>query len=356
MRSTFNILFYVNKSKEKNGMVPVMGRVTINGTQSQFSCKKTIPLDMWDVKGNCAKGRSKEALQINRELDNIKAQIIKHYQHLSDREAFVTAEMVRNSYQGFGSEYETLLSAFDKDIANQKKRVGKDRAASTLWAMERSRKDVADFIQSHYRRTDMSMLELTPEFIKDFAAYLSTDRGLANGTIWQRCMWLKGVVMRAHYNGKIPRNPFAQFHIVFVCFTALSFIDVKNLTTDNIVDINGDKWIISKRHKTNIPFQVKLMDVPLQIIDRYKHLQEDKLVFGKMNYWSMCKKLKTVMTACGIEKAISYHCGRHSFATLALSKGMPIESVSRVLGHTNIVTTQMLGNKLNASFKNIKRT
>ncbi len=99
-------------------MVPVMGRVTINGTQSQFSCKKTIPLDMWDVKGNCAKGRSKEALQINRELDNIKAQIIKHYQHLSDHEAFVTAEMVRNSYQGFGSEYETLLSAFDKDIAN----------------------------------------------------------------------------------------------------------------------------------------------------------------------------------------------------------------------------------------------
>ena len=122
---------------------------------------------MWDVKGNCAKGRSKEALQINRELDNIKAQIIKHYQHLSDREAFVTAEMVRNSYQGFGSEYETLLSAFDKDIANQKKRVGKDRVASTLWAMERSRKDVAEFIQSHYRRTDMSMQELTPEFIYD---------------------------------------------------------------------------------------------------------------------------------------------------------------------------------------------
>ena len=92
---------------------------------------------------------------------------------------------------------------------------------------------------------------------------------------------------------------FVRDIFVFVCFTVLSFIDVKNLTTDNIVDINGDKWIISKRHKTNIPFQVKLMDIPLQIIDRYKHLQENKLVFGKMNYWSMCKKLKTVMTACG---------------------------------------------------------
>ena len=403
-RSTFSVLFYVNRGKEKNGVVPVMGRVTINGTQSQFSCKKSITLALWDAKGNCAKGRSKEALQLNRDLDNIKAQIIKHYQHLSDREAFVTAEMVRNSYQGFGSEYETLLNAFDKDIASFKKRVGKDRVISTLWAMQLSRKDTASFIESHYRRKDISMLELTPDFIKDFAAYLSTERGLASGTIWQRCMWLKGVVMRAHYNGKIPRNPFAQFHIspnckereflteeelklvmthdfedadlgfvrdifVFICWTALAFVDVKNLTTDNIVDINGGKWIVSHRHKTNVPYQVKLMDVPLQIIERYKHLQEDKFVFGKLNYWSICKKLKKVIAACGIEKQISLHCGRHSWATLALSKGMPIESVSRVLGHTNIVTTQIyaritsqklnddltiLGDKLNKSFSNIK--
>ena len=158
MRSTFKILFYANKGKEKDGIVPIMGRITINGTQCQFSCKHSIPLDMWDVKGNCAKGRSKEALQLNRDLDNIKAQIIKHYQHLADREAFVTAEMVRNSYQGFGSEYETLLNAFDKDIASFKKRVGKDRVISTLWAMQLSRKDVASFIESHYRRKDISML------------------------------------------------------------------------------------------------------------------------------------------------------------------------------------------------------
>ena len=403
-RSTFKVLFYVNGSKEKNGIVPIMGRVTINGTVAQFSCKRTIPKELWDAKGNKAKGKSIEARETNLALDNIKAQIIKHYQHISDREAYVTAEMVRNAYQGLGGEYETLLGAFDKENEMFKKRVGKDWVRATYMARVRARNHVAAFIRSHYKRNDISMPELTPDFIKEFAVFLSNEAGLHNGSIWENCMWLKGVVMRAHFNGLIPRNPFAQFHIspnckerefltedelkavvthefeddnlafvrdifVFVCFTALSFIDVKNLTTDNIVDINGDKWIISKRHKTNIPFQVKLMDVPLQIIDRYKHLQEDKLVFGKMNYWSMCKKLKKVMTACGIEKAISYHCGRHSFATLALSKGMPIESVSRVLGHTNIVTTQiyakitsqkldndltMLGNKLNASFRNLK--
>lgn len=143
---------------------------------------------------------------------------------------------------------------------------------------------------------------------------------------------------------------------------------MKELTTDEIVEVNGEKWILSKRHKTSVPFQVKLLDIPLQIIERYKYLSEDKLVFGKINYWTMCKQLKKVMTECGIEKQISYHCARHTFGTLALSKGMPIESVSRVLGHTNIVTTQiyakittqkldndltMFGNKLNASFGSV---
>ena len=335
-------------------------------------------------------------------LDNIKAQIIKHYQRISDREAYVTAEMVRNAYQGIGSEYETLLGAFDKDNATFQKRVGTDRVKGTYLARVRARNHVAAFIKANYKRSDLSMLELTPDFIKEFAVFLSTDRGLQNGSIWTNCMWLKGVVMRAHFNGLIPRNPFAQFHIspnikereyltedelktlmthefadsklsyirdifVFASFTALSFVDIKELTTDDIVEVNGEKWIISKRHKTKIPFQVKLLDIPLQIIKRYEPYQTDKSVFPNLNYWSICKPLKKMIKECGITKAISFHCSRHGFATLALSKGMPIESVSRVLGHTNIVTTQlyakittqkidhdltMFGDKLNQSFGN----
>ena len=98
MRSTFKTVFYVNGSKEKNGIVPIMGRVTINGTIAQFSCKQHISKELWDAKGNRAKGKSREAVAVNYALDNIKAQITKHYQRLSDREAFVTAEMVRNAY------------------------------------------------------------------------------------------------------------------------------------------------------------------------------------------------------------------------------------------------------------------
>ena len=401
-RSTFKVLFYVNGSKEKNGIVPIMGRVTINGSVAQFSCKQTIPKALWDAKGNRAKGKSIEARDINHSLDNIKAQIIKHYQRISDREAYVTAEMVRNAYQGIGSEYETLLGAFDKDNATFQKRVGTDRVKGTYMARVRARNHVAAFIKANYKRSDLSMLELTPDFIKEFAVFLSTDRGLQNGSIWTNCMWLKGVVMRAHFNGLIPRNPFAQFHIspnikereylteeelktlmthefadaklsyirdifVFASFTALSFVDVKGLTTDDIVEVNGEKWILSKRHKTKVPFQVKLLDIPLQIIKRYEEFQTDKSVFPNLNYWSICKPLKKMIKECGITKDISFHCARHGFATLALSKGMPIESVSRVLGHTNIVTTQlyakittqkidhdltMFGDKLNQSFGN----
>jgi len=403
-RSTFKVLFYVNGSKEKDGIVPIMGRVTINGTVAQFSCKRTIPKELWDVKGNRAKGKSREAIATNLSLDNIKAQIIKHYQRLSDREAFVTAEMVRNAYQGLGSEYDTLMKAFDRDCASLFKRVGKDRSMGTYKVMLRARNNTARVIRPRANRGAGGMLELTPDFIRDFAVYLSTVKGNRNATIWINCMWLKGVVMRAHFNGKIPRNPFAQFHIspntkerafltedelktlvshefkdshsafvrdlfVFASFTALSFVDLKELTTDEIVEVNGEKWILAKRHKTQVPYQVKLLDIPLQIIDRYRPFQKDNSIFGDINYWTVCKKLKKVISECGITKDISFHCARHGFATLALSKGMPIESVSRVLGHTNIVTTQlyakittekldtdlsMLGSKLNASFGNIK--
>lgn len=111
------MLFYANGSKEKNGIVPIMGRVTINGTVAQFSCKRSIAKELWDAKGNRAKGKSVEARETNLALDNIKAQIIKHYQRISDREAYVTAEMVRNAYQGIGCEYKTILGAFDKENA-----------------------------------------------------------------------------------------------------------------------------------------------------------------------------------------------------------------------------------------------
>ena len=274
MRSTFKVLFYVNGSKEKNGIVPIMGRVTINGSVAQFSCKQSIYKDLWDVKGNRAKGKSKESRDVNLALDNIKAQIIKHYQRISDREAFVTAEMVRNAYQGIGTEYETLLRAFDKENEAFAKRVGKDRSLSTYQKYLTVRKYLAEFIKINYKRTDIAMNELTEDFIRDYCLYLRNEVGLAQSSVWIYSIPLKHIVTTAHYNGKIARNPFAQYKVdpdhkergfltedelqafttielnnpdlelardlfVFGCWTGISFIDIKNLTTENITMLGG---------------------------------------------------------------------------------------------------------------------
>ena len=376
MRCTFKTVFYINGSKERNGIVPIMGRVTINGTIAQFSCKQSVTKAIWDAKGNRAIGKSKEAKEVNFALDNIKAQITKHYQRLSDREAFVTAEMVRNAYQGIGTEYETLLRAFDKENAAFAQRVGKDRAVRTYRKYLTVRKYVADFIKYQYKRSDMSMNELTEEFIHDFCLYLKNVVGLAQSSIWIYSIPLKHMVTAAHYNGKIPRNPFAMYHVdpdhkereflteeelsmfagiklenpnfsfardlfLFGCWTGISFIDIKNLTEDNIVNINDAPWIVSQRQKTGVPFKIKLMESSLQIIERYKPFRKDEHLFAIGSLDMINKRIKRVANMCGIKKRISFHVSRHTFAVLALEHGMPIESVSKILGHTNITTTQI---------------
>ena len=387
MRSTFKTVFYVNGSKEKNGIVPIMGRVTINGTIAQFSCKQRIQKELWDAKGNRAKGKSRESTTVNFALDNIKAQIAKHYQRLSDREAYVTAEMVRNAYQGIGTEYETLLRAFDKENAAFAKRVGKDRSERTYRKYLIVRKYLADFIKKQYKRTDMAMNELTEDFIRDYCLYLRNKVGLAQSSVWIYSIPLKHIVTSAHYNGKIPRNPFAQYHVdpdhkereflteneikamssieldnpnfalardlfIFGCWTGISFIDIKNLTTDNIVDMNGSFWITSKRQKTGVPFQIKLMDVAMQIIKRYEPFRTGNRLFDIGSYNMVNRRIKTVAKRCGIEKTVSFHLSRHSFAVLALNYGMPIESVSKILGHTKITTTQIYAKVTNTKLEN----
>ena len=370
------MLFYANGSKEKNGVVPIMGRVTVNGQVVQFSCKLTIAPSMWDAKGNRAKGKGDEAQRINHALDKIKARIIELYNQIRERENFVTAEMVRNAYQGIGTEYETLLSAFDKFIADFAKRVGKDRSVGTYRKYRRVRNHIANFIQTHYKRKDMAMKELTEDFIRQFDIYLRTEVCIRQITIWMYMISLKTIVTRAHTNGHLHRNPFAMYHIgrdlperqflteeelhtlinhplsdpslatirdifVFDCLTGISYADTKNMTTDNLENINGSWWIVSRRQKTKVPFRVKLLDSAYRIIEKYEPTRKGNRLFNLCNNTSANKRLRQIVRECGINKRLTWHCSRHSFATLALTKGMPIESVSKILGHTNITTTQI---------------
>jgi len=377
MRSTFKIAFYVNKGKEKNGQVPVLGRVTVNGTISQFSCKQSIEPRLWDAKSNRAIGKSDKSMKLNRSLDNIRAQLTNHYQVISDRKSYVNAEMVRNAWQGIVMECDTLLGALDRHNDEFKKRTGKDRSKATLDKYLTVRRHLAAFIKSQYRRSDIHLKEITEDFIREFSIYLNITLGLSSSTTHLYCIPLKMVVTKAHNNGTIAANPFAYYHVpqqvrergylshselkvlmkqefanprleivrdifIFACLTGMSYIDIKNLTTDRITtSIDGSRWIVQKREKTNTPYRVKLLDVPLQLIDKYRGACKDGRVFPVPANSSCNLRLKEIAGLCKINKYVCFHLSRHSFATLALSKGVSLESVSKILGHTKITTTQI---------------
>lgn len=269
----------------------------------------------------------------------------------------------------------TLLDIYNDDAKRLECRVGKDRSLNTLNVLKQGRGYVVNFLLEQKGIVDIQLDSLTPQFIHEFSVWLSATKGLRCGTVWLMCQQLKGVVARAYQRGEITWNPFAGFRIakrirprqylteeelfkliahefkceklrfardifVFSAFTGLSFIDIQKLKQSDLVVLGGVMWIISKRHKTNVPYQVRLLDIPLEILKRYQQ-PDREYVFGNMEYRTMAWRIKRVMEEVGFPKHITMHCGRHSFAVLAINKGMPIESISRILGHTNITTTQI---------------
>lgn len=269
----------------------------------------------------------------------------------------------------------TLLELYNEDLKRLENRIGKDRSAHTLSTLRQGRNYVAAFLTNQLKRHDFPTDELEPRMIDDFSAWLSAERGLRGGTVWLACQQLKGVVTRAYQRGVLPQNPFNGFHIlknirpreflteeeliqlmtrpfqnkklsrardifIFSALTGLSFIDIRELRPADIVTIEGDAWIVSRRHKTRIPYQVKLLEIPHHIILNYQEEGHDR-IFGRLEYRTMANHIRQVMDEMGFHKHITMHCARHSFAVLAINKGMPIESISRILGHTNITTTQI---------------
>lgn len=191
-----------------------MGRITVNGTIAQFSCKLNIRPALWDTEANKAAGKSVEAQRINEKLENIKTNIGKQYQRICDRDSYVTADKVKNAWLGFGDGYQLLIQTFDKYLKNFKeKRVGKDRKASSLVTYARQRKRLAAFLEYEYGLTDIPFKELKREFIEKYVVYLSTVRGLMPGTLPGAIKKLRLMTYTAFKNGWISTDPFSGFRV-----------------------------------------------------------------------------------------------------------------------------------------------
>ena len=348
-RSTFKVFFYVKRQSEKHGQVPVMGRITINGTMSQFSCKLTVRSTLWDAKANKASGKSLEAQRLNEKLENIKTNIGKQYQRLCDRDSYVTAEKVRNAFLGMGDDCRLLLQTFDEYLAGFLKRVGKDRAYSSYDNYRKRRNRLASFLEYEYHVKDIAFKELKREFVEKFVVYLSTVKGLASGTIHSTLKKLKLMTYTAYKNGWIAADPFAGFYVrpeyserrylsaselqavidvrlpnyrtginrdafVFCAFTGLSHADVVKLTHADIhTDDNGERWIIDRRQKTGTQFRVKLLPVAEMLYERYKdmHLSGDRVFPLKGTYNTLNMSLRHVARHAGLSFNPTIHLAKH---------------------------------------------
>lgn len=379
MRSTFKVLFYLKRdSKKQQKVVPVMGRITINGTIAQFSSKISVPVALWEVKGGRAKGKSLEADRINRHLDNIRGQINKHYQSICDRETYVTAEKVRNSFMGFGQNYKTLMKTYVSYTQDLKERIGVDRSRNTWERYDAVAKHLQAFVHEKYHVSDITLIELELSFIEQFHVYLKNKRTLKPLSICRYLDCLIHVVNIAFTDGHMPRNPFALYRysapmpertflneeelqklqttplsksghefvrdmFLFSCFTGICYADMRALTWKQIVQDNaGAWWVYGNRVKTGTPYVVKLLSIPLNILEKYRGAGWQEKVFPMARLQTINRTVKKIISACGIEKPITFHCARHTFATtICLKNDMSLETLSKILGHKNITTTQI---------------
>lgn len=379
MRSTFKVLFYLKRNApKKNGLIPVMCRITVNGKISQFSCKLDVEEKTWNIELGRVSGRSTVAQETNRMLDKIRVGINKAYQDICDKDNYVTAEKVRNVFLGMGMNHETLLAVFRQHNEDYEKQVGKIKSLRSYWKYCIVYKHLEEFIKQRYKVSDIALKELAPAFITDFELFLRTEKNHCNNTVWSYMMPFRSIIFMAINNGWVQRDPFYAYSItkeetkrgflskeeinllikgtfkkpsytlirdlfIFCTFTGLSWTDMANLTKENLqTSFDGHLWIKTNRQKTGTESNIRLLDVAKHIIEKYDGMTDDNKLLPVPCYVNCKNSIKVIAKKCGIEKNVTWHMSRHTYATtVCLSNDVPIETLSKMLGHRSIRTTQI---------------
>lgn len=348
MKSTFSVIYYLKRQVvKKDGTVPVMGRITVDGSQTQFSCKLTVDPKLWDTKGGRVTGRSTAALETNRMLDKMRVRINRHYQEIMERDNFVTAEKVKNAFLGLEHRYHTLMQVFRRHNEDYEKQVEAGmKAKGTLEKYRIVYKHLQEFLDIRYHVKDIALKELTPAFISDFEMFLRTDKHCCTNTVWLYVCPLRTMVFIAINNEWLTRDPFREYEIkkeettrsfltkeeirllmegklknakqelyrdlyLFCAFTGLSFSDMRNLTEENIrTYFDEHEWININRQKTGVVSNIRLLDIANRIIGKYRGLCENGRIFPVPHYNTCLAGIRAVAKRCGITKHITWHQSR----------------------------------------------
>jgi len=393
METSFRLLFWLYKSKtNKKGLAPLSLRITVGGTKTEVSTGLHIAAKQWDSKRVLIKGSSTEAKEMNKRLELLRGAANKAYNALIEQDLPTSAEQVKLKMANKEQGAQTLLGAFEYHNQLLRKKLGIEVTKATLGKYETLTKKVQRFITGNLGRKDIYLKELNHQFVVEFEVFLKTDERLSHNPAIKYIQFMKKIIHLSVANGWLPQDPFRNFKcnlitkdrgyltmeeltaienkpinikrvnivrdmFLFSCYTGLSYSDLRKLSCRHLsMKEDGSKWIVINRTKTGVRSAIPLLPRALEILDKYEPPfvpDNDAPLMPVISNQKMNAYLKELGDLCEIDKNITFHLARHTFATtITLTNGVPIESVSKMLGHTNLKTTQHYSKVVDSKVEN----
>ena len=377
----FKVLLYLKRSGlDKSGKAPIMGRITVNRTMAQFSSKLSCTPELWNPRESRLNGKSKEAVEINAKIDKLLLAINSAYDSLLERKIDFDATAVKEAFQGSVETQMTLLRRLDIHIEDMLSRIGIDVAKSSMSTYIYTRRYLGEFIKKRFKVEDLAFGQLNEHLAYEFQEYVLKDKGLAVDTARHYLAILKKICRLAFKEGHSEKRYFVNFKLpkenrkapralsredfekirdleipasrvthniardlfLFACYTGVPYADAVSITDDNIyTDDNGALWLKYLRKKNEHLGRVKLLPEAIALIEKYRS-NERKELFPMIHHPNLRRHMKGLRDLAGIKTDLVYHMGRHTFGSfITLEAGVPIETISKMLGHTNLTTTQL---------------
>ena len=381
MKTEMKVLLYLKRNgQNEQGMCPLMGRISIKGrcnSTAHFSCKVKVNPKLWNATSQRCTGKSKVATTTNREIEKMLLLLRYRFEEMVEEGKTFSAEDLKNAFQGIASVQMTLLRLYRIHNEEFALRVGVNRSDSSYYQYTLKYRRLEEYIKTRKHVSDIPLKQLDMNFIEEYDLYMQKECRFKPATKLGHLKALSKLMNMAAYRGLVPSNPFKGFKtqkpeqkkrylemdelkkimsveltkpnciltrdlFVFSAFTGICYCDMCNLKDSNLVQMaDGTYWINTNRQKTGTPENVRLMDIPLAIVRKYKGMAEDGMMFPMLGDGSIRIHLRRIAEKCQFGHYFSFHQARHTFGTtICLSNGIPIETVSKVMGHRNINITQ----------------
>jgi len=400
MEKSFGLFFHLKKNRDFiEGELPVYMRITVDGIFTEISTKRKCDSNNWKVTAGRMSGKSDTARTFNAYLDTLQQKVFEAKRKLIETDKELTAENIKNLLLGKDTRKKYMvLEVFQHHNDQMATLVNQECAPGTLDRYKTSYKHTQSFLKWKYKLPDIDIDKLNYEFIAEYEFWLKSVRKCGHNTTIKYLANFKKIVLRCLKNGWLQKDPFIGFNMakrevertaltehelaklsnikfsierleivkyifLFSCYSGLAYADVLKLRRSEIATgVDGEKWIFTKRQKTDVSSRIPLLPAALDIINRFEEHPQCKgkdRVLPVLSNQKMNSYLKEIADACGITKNLTYHIARHTFATtVTLSNGVPIETVSKMLGHRNIKTTQhyakILDKKISDDMKSLR--